>query len=146
MKVNISGRGIIPIVRKVAPVYNVNIDKLTCYKLLGSNNLIIYRSSDGMRITRANLDTMFIEKMLSDEPVAVETPVVSKTKPVKNAPKKDIKKEEIKEEPAPAVEETVEEDDSTVEETEDTTIEEDTVAEEKPQYTNKKKKKYRNNG
>ena len=168
MKVNISGRGIIPIVRKVAPAYNVNIDKLTCYKILGSNNLTVFRSSDGVRITRANLDTMFVEKMISDEPV-VETPAAT-PKPVKKTIKKAEKKEVVKEEPvdpveeAPVeavVEETVaevaeealpeitEENIDEVKEAEPTVVETEAteeIEEEKPQYTSKKKKKNRNNG
>lgn len=164
MKVNISGRGIIPIVRKVAPAYNVNIDKLTCYKILGSNNLTVFRASDGVRITRANLDAMFVEKMISDEPV-VETPVAT-PKPVKKTTKKAEKKEEpvapAEEAPVEAVvEETVAEvaEEALPEITEENIDEEkevepsvveteatEEIEEEKPQYTSKKKKKNRNNG
>lgn len=169
MKVNISGRGIIPIVRKVAPAYNVNIDKLTCYKILGSNNLTVFRASDGVRITRANLDAMFVEKMISDEPV-VETPVAT-PKPVKKTIKKaekyeprdpEVKKEyeelisngvdeetvaEVAEEALPEItEENIDEE----KEAEPAVIEAEEVTEEtekeKPQYTSKKKKKNRNNG
>lgn len=59
MKVNVSGKGVIPGVRQILPAYNVDLEKDIVYKILGSNNISVYRAIDGLRITRKNIDEMF---------------------------------------------------------------------------------------
>lgn len=164
MKLNITGRGIIPFVKRIAPAYNVDVDKLTAYKLLGSSNLALFRAIDGIRITRANIDAVFAENAAPIEEKVVEAP-----KPKKASKKKEEKPVEVTpvetpveiaeeaeapaiEEPVDAVEVPVEEEavlevEESVEEAVEEVAEEATgeTEEEKPQYTGKKKKKNRNN-
>lgn len=151
MKVNILGRGIIPTLKEVAPLMNVDLDKETVRFIMGSPNLAIYRVSDLKMVTGANIDKLFAEDVtqtvveettiVEEAPAAVEEPVVEEAPVVEEvAPAVEETVEEVVEEPvveeAPVEEAVVEEEAPAVEET---------VEEERP-VSKKKNKKNRNNG
>lgn len=99
MKVTITGRGVIPYVRAVAPVSGIEVDIKTIRALLNVPKFSVYDYATGIFINNANIDSF-------ENPVVEEAPVVE-AKPVAK-PKK--KKEEPQVEPvveeAPVVEET----------------------------------------
>ena len=98
MKVTITGRGVIPYVRVVAPVSGIEVDIKTIRALLNVPKFSVYDYATGIFINKANIDSY-------ENPVVEEAPVVEE-KPVEK-PKK--KKEAPKAEPvveAPVVEET----------------------------------------
>lgn len=102
MKVNIDGKGRIPGVDRVAPVYNIDLSRDQISRLLNFKNFRVFGVGTGL-ITRGNLDAAF-EASLAETKKAVEEakPVVEvKKEEPKKAPK--AKKEEVK--PAPVVEE-----------------------------------------
>lgn len=99
MKVTITGRGVIPYIRAVAPVSGIEVDIKTIRALLNVPKFSVYDANTGVFINKTNIDSY-------------ENPVVEE-KPVVEAPKKKEKKVEKKPEPvveAPApVEEPVKE-------------------------------------
>ena len=99
MKVTITGRGVIPYVRVVAPVSGIDVDIKTIRALLNVPKFSVYDYATGIFINNANIDSF-------ENPVVEETPVVE----AKPAAKPKKKKEEPKVEPvveeAPVVEET----------------------------------------
>lgn len=172
MKVNISGKGVIPFVNKVAPQYNIEVSETIIKKLLKYPKFGIYASEGFGKITEAT----FEKPTPIAQAVAEATPIVEKKKPSRK-PKKtaDIKKEEVPVEEVPKVEETkpevvpyltepeeivevetpvefteevegeaIEEDLEEVSEGEDVASEEESTEEEAPKQTSKKKKKNRN--
>ena len=103
MKVNIDGKGRIPGVDRVAPVYNIDLSRDQISRLLNFKNFRVFGVGTGL-ITRGNLDAAF-EASLAETKKAVEEakPVVEvKKEEPKKAPKAN-KKEEVK--PVPVVEE-----------------------------------------
>ena len=150
MKVNILGRGIIPTLKSVAPLMNVDLNKETVRFIMGSPNLAIYRVSDLKMITGANIDKLFDEDATpavveESAPVVEETPVVEEV--VEEAApivEETVAEEIVEEAPVDVVDEVVEEvaEEAPVEET----VEEDApVVEDRP-VSKKKNKKNRNNG
>ena len=161
MRVNIKGRGIVPRVGKLAPVYNQDLQKNDIEFLLSCNQFKVYETKTGLLITRATVDEMFAK---SQKPVEVKKPEPTPTTaPVVEEPvvaelveeeKVDVVEEtlpeiteEVVEEESIAEPETVEEDEvvETVEEEteEESTEEENTEGEQSDNTSNKKKKKRR---
>jgi len=133
MKVTISGRGIIPYVRAVAPVSGIDVDIKTIRALLNVPKFSVYDYATGIFINQANIDSF-------ENPVVEETPVVE-AKPVAKPKKKEEpkveKKVDVKPEPvieAPVVEEPVKEEyvEPAVEVIPEETPAEEPVAEEAP--------------
>lgn len=58
MKVNISGKGVIPGLNTLAPVYNVDLDKQQILRLLNFRNFRVYGVGTGL-LTMANVDAAF---------------------------------------------------------------------------------------
>lgn len=58
MKVNISGKGVIPGLNTLAPVYNVDLDKQQILRLLNFRNFRVYGVGTGL-LTPANVDAAF---------------------------------------------------------------------------------------
>lgn len=102
MKVNIDGKGRIPGVDRVAPVYNIDLSRDQISRLLNFKNFRVFGVGTGL-ITRGNLDAAFEASLAETKKVAEEAkPVVEvKKEEPKKAPK--AKKEEVK--PDPVVEE-----------------------------------------
>lgn len=145
MKVNILGRGIIPTLKKAAPLMNVDLDINTARFILGSRNLGIYRVSDLKLITGANIDKLFAEETTPEAAAVEATPVVEETPVVEAAPVEEVAEEVVEE--APSVEEEVVEETTEEEAPVEEEVTEEVVEEEKPAYTSKKKnRKNRNNG
>ena len=98
MKVNVHGKGVIPGVKQLLPAYNIELDKETIYRILGSDKIAVFKADGCIRITRKNIDEIFTPQALRTvpKPLTVPTP-----KPVvkKKAPKKEVVKEEVVEEP-----------------------------------------------
>lgn len=91
MKVNIDGKGRIPGVDRVAPVYNIDLSRDQISRLLNFKNFRVFGVGTGL-ITRGNLDAAFEASLAETKKVAEEAkPVV------------EVKKEEVK--PVPVVEE-----------------------------------------
>lgn len=95
MKVNISGKGVIPIINKVAPVYNIEVADEILKKIIKNPNFRVYASEGFGQITAATFNA----------PAApVEAP--KKAEPVKKAEEvPGVVKEIVVEEKAPVVEE-----------------------------------------
>lgn len=169
MKVNISGKGVIPFVNKVAPQYNIEVSETIIKKLLKYPKFGIYASEGFGKITEAT----FEKPTPIAQAVAEATPIAEKNKPVKKTAV--IKKEDVPVEEVPKVEETkhevvpyltepeeivevetpaefteevegeaIEEDLEEASEGEDVASEEESTEEEAPKQTSKKKKKNRN--
>lgn len=171
MKVNISGKGVIPFVNKVAPQYNIEVSETIIKKLLKYPKFSIYASEGFGKITEAT----FEKPTPIAQAVAEAAPIAEKKKPAKKPKTAVIKKEEVPVEEVPKVEETkpevvpfltepeeivevetpvefteevegeaIEEDLEEVSEGEDVASEEESTEEEAPKQTSKKKKKNRN--
>ena len=65
MKVNIKGRGIVPRVNQLAPVYNVDLGKNDIQFLLNFNNLKVYETKSGLLIRPDTIDEMFAKSQAS---------------------------------------------------------------------------------
>ena len=81
MKVNISGRGIIPGLNRLAPVRNVDLPQKDILRLLNYRQFKLYSSETGLLITKTNVTDLFkpvVKKVVpvTVEPVIESTPVV----------------------------------------------------------------------
>lgn len=149
MKFNVLGKGVIPGIRRLAPVRNVELSKQNVARLLNFSQFKVYAADGRGLVTKRNIDMIFaaIEEVKTPtvEPV-VETPVVVNEPVVIEEPVKEIFEEEIIVEPTEdfvdVIEETVEE---STEETADEAAEivEESV-EDEPKQNNNNKKKNRN--
>ena len=105
MRVNIKGRGIVPRVGKLAPVYNQDLQKNDIEFLLNFNQFKVYETKTGLLITRDTVDEMFAK---SQKPVAPKKPtVIEKPAHAPTPVKVEEPAFEVKEEVAPVVEPTV---------------------------------------
>lgn len=137
MKVDILGRGIIPGLGVLAPMFDKDLTETELEKILKQSALKIYLAGSKAPVIRRNLHQLI---MMGDGKSNVDIPAV---KPVKPEEKVTPIAEPVKEEPAavepvaeeaPAVEETVE---AGVEE--EVTETEEAVATEQPVSSKKKK-------
>lgn len=75
MKVNIIGKGIIPIpgIGTLAPRYNIELDKRSIEQLLGCVHLTITEAGTNLKITRSNIDGFFkpVTELPTVKPVEV---------------------------------------------------------------------------
>lgn len=169
MKVNISGKGVIPVVNRVAPVMNIDVDEYVIKKILKFPKFRIFNADGSGQITLATFDQPAAEEKVIEKPVIEKAPkveeVVGVVTDIVVEEKADVVEEtlpeiteqeivdgEIIEEPTP-VEEVPEEEECIIP-VEDTDFEEfpaeeapveDVAVEEAPkqQTSNKKKKKNR---
>ena len=58
MKVNITGKGIIPGVNTIPPAYNIEIEETQIRRLLNFNNIRVYEATSGCLITKKNIKTV----------------------------------------------------------------------------------------
>lgn len=172
MKVNIVGKGVIPGINKLAPVYNQDLEKPQILRILNFKDFRVFGVGTGL-ITKNNIDAAFEASIDNAKKEAEEKkPVVEKKAPKKTKEEPKVVVTEIESTPAPIVEEepkvevpTVEETTETVEEAvepvevvevEETTVDEEAlpeiteevVTEERvstPKPSKKNKKKNRNN-
>ena len=81
MKVNINGRGIIPGLGVVPPVYNQEMSEKGIARLLNFNNIQVYDSKTGAILTKKNYKNFFttptesFEVKVPEEIKQVETPI-----------------------------------------------------------------------
>ena len=169
MKVNISGKGVIPYINRIAPVMNIEVAEETLKKILKNPKFKIYQSDGFGQVTMATFSQPAPAAVEEEKPVIKnadevpgvvkeiiieeKTPVVEETLPEIT---EEVVAEEVVEEPTPVeevpeveecevpVEETDVEtfEEATEEEVEEETSEEETT-EEAPKQTSKKKKKNR---
>jgi hypothetical protein len=96
MKVNISGKGVIPIINKVAPVYNVEVADAILKKIIKNPKFRVYASEGFGQVTAATLNA----------PVAPAVEAPKEAEPVKKVEEvPGVVKEIVVEEKAPVVEE-----------------------------------------
>lgn len=155
MKVNISGKGIIPSLRRLAPVMGAELSEKDIRKLLTYRYFKLYDAETGMHITRENVDAIFkpvqkVNTINSTKPTPIEEPA-----PVVE----EINTSVVEEEPVhhflnvveitPVVEESKTEEIINIEEEAFDAVEKELefeekeeLVEEKPKYYNKKKKKH----
>ena len=95
MKVNISGRGVVPGMGVLAPVYGVEMSKDSILRFLNFQNFKLFEASSGALITRSNLEEFFKPK--SAKPVKKTT--TRKTVAKKKEEPKKVVEEEVKPEP-----------------------------------------------
>lgn len=58
MKVNITGKGIIPGINTIPPAYNIELEETQIRRLLNFNNIRVYEATSGCLITKKNLKTV----------------------------------------------------------------------------------------
>ena len=58
MKVNITGKGIIPGINTIPPAYNIELDETQIRRLLNFNNIRVYEATSGCLITKKNIKTV----------------------------------------------------------------------------------------
>lgn len=95
MKVNILGKGLIPGVKKLAPVRGVDLSEKEILKLLTFRYFKLYDAETGVNITNTNVSSFFkpVEKHVEEKPIVVEKKVEEKVvEPV-------VEKIEVVEEP-----------------------------------------------
>lgn len=145
MKFNVLGKGIIPGIRRLAPVRNVELSKQNVARLLNFSQFKVYAADGRGLVTKRNIDMIFatIEEVKTPtvEPV-VETPVVVNEPVIVEEPVEETIEEEALVEPTEDFVDVIEE---SAEETTDeaTEIVEETVEDEPKQYNNKKKNRNR---
>ena len=94
MKVNISGRGVVPGMGVLAPVYGVEMSKDSILRFLNFQNFKLFEASSGALITRSNLEEFFKPKPAKPAKKTTTRKTVAKKK---EEPKKVV--EEPKQEP-----------------------------------------------
>ena len=94
MKVNISGRGVVPGMGVLAPVYGVEMSKDSILRFLNFQNFKLFEASSGALITRSNLEEFFKPKTTKPAKKTTTRKTVAKKK---EEPKKVV--EEPKQEP-----------------------------------------------
>lgn len=94
MKVNISGRGVVPGMGVLAPVYGVEMSKDSILRFLNFQNFKLFETSSGALITRSNLEEFFKPKPAKPAKKTTTRKTVAKKK---EEPKKVV--EEPKQEP-----------------------------------------------
>ena len=92
MKVNISGRGLIPGVNRLAPVRNVELSQKDILRLLNYRQFSLYVSETGLFITKSNIDNLF-------KPVIKPRTVSVNEKPIQIKPMEEIKETKKEEKP-----------------------------------------------
>ena len=58
MKVNITGKGIIPGINTIPPAYNIELEETQIRRLLNFNNIRVYEATSGRLITKKNIKTV----------------------------------------------------------------------------------------
>jgi hypothetical protein len=95
MKVNILGKGLIPGVKRLAPVRGVDLSEKEILKLLTFRYFKLYDAETGVNITNTNVSSFFkpVEKHVEEKPIVVKEKVEEKVvEPV-------VEKIEVVEEP-----------------------------------------------
>lgn len=155
MKVTITGRGVIPYVRAVAPVSGIDVDIKTVRALLNVPKFSVYDANTGVFINKANIDS-FENPVVEEKPVVEaqkkkEKKVEKKPEPVVEAPApvEEPVKEEYVEPAVDVVEEAPVVEESPIETVEEAPVEETPAEEEKTEekpanngYNGKKNKKH----
>ena len=169
MKINITGRGVIPGIGTIPPVYNRELSEMAISRLLNFPSFKLYDSASGMLITKKNLTEIIANSNATQSQIEDTSDVVVATTPVEEnvvveasvetAPiTEDYTHNEsglITEDVTPVVETPVEEvtedtvDENTTETIEETIVEETVddsayTAENKNFNNHKKNKKHRN--
>lgn len=111
MKVNILGKGLIPGVKRLAPVRGVDLSEKEILKLLTFRYFKLYDAETGVNITNTNVSSFFkpVEKHVEEKPIVVEKkveekvvePVVEKIEVVEEPFTEEEIAEEIQKETAP---------------------------------------------
>ena len=103
MKVNISGKGLIPVLKRLAPVRGADLSEKDIRNLITYRYFKLYVASSGIQITSSNIDELF-------KPVVKKPTVVEEVKKVEayEEPKVEIIPEPIVEEKVVLVEEPIE--------------------------------------
>lgn len=80
MKVNILGKGLIPGVKRLAPVRGVDLSEKEILKLLTFRYFKLYDAETGVNITNTNVSSFFkpVEKHVEEKPIVVEKKVEDK--------------------------------------------------------------------
>ena len=91
MKVNISGKGLIPVLKRLAPVRNVELSQKDIIRILGYRYFKVFNAETGLLITKENVDNLFKPIIKPN----TSTPAPMNDKPIPVEPIEEIK---IKEE------------------------------------------------
>ena len=86
MKVNITGKGIIPGINTIPPAYNIELDETQIRRLLNFNNIRVYEATSGCLITKKNLKTVLTTSSIVDTSLNVnnDNDVKVEDKPVES--------------------------------------------------------------
>lgn len=99
MKINIAGRGVIPVVNALAPVRNVECDEKLIKRLLNYHQFRLYQASTGLLILKSNVDEIIKASM--QKPVKkvelpkIEEPVVESKIEVPSVEVEDVTIEDV---------------------------------------------------
>ena len=103
MKVNILGKGLIPGVKRLAPVRGVDLSEKEILKLLTFRYFKLYDAETGVNITNANVSSFFkpVEKHVEEKPIVVEEKAEEKIKEkvAEKVAEQVVEKIEVVEEP-----------------------------------------------
>lgn len=80
MRVNITGKGIIPGLGTLAPRYNVELSEMDIRKLTLFDQFRVSEAETGLLITRINVNNFFKKRLVTDIP-KVKKPAVKKDTP-----------------------------------------------------------------
>ena len=164
MKVNVMGRGLVPGLKTLAPVRDVDLSEIQINKILKYRFFQVYQSSTGKQITNKNLKEFFMTKKVEKKPTVKvsttktllgETIVVESVKEEKEVPVVETKLEDVAPEELPievpedaevlnveSVEDILKEKEEIEKESDDENVEEEETenTESKPYYKKKKRK------
>ena len=100
MKVNISGRGVVPGMGVLAPVYGVEMSKDSILRFLNFQNFKLFEASSGALITRSNLEEFFKPKPAKPAKKTTTRKTVAKKKEEAKKAVEEPKQEPVEEKPA----------------------------------------------
>ena len=100
MKVNISGRGVVPGMGVLAPVYGVEMSKDSILRFLNFQNFKLFEASSGALITRSNLEEFFKPKTAKPAKKTTTRKTVAKKKEEPKKAVEEPKQEPVEEKPA----------------------------------------------
>lgn len=99
MKVNISGRGVVPGMGVLAPVYGVEMSKDSILRFLNFQNFKLFEASSGALITRSNLEEFFKPKPAKPAKKTTRKTVAKKKEDPKPVVVEEAKPEPVEEKP-----------------------------------------------
>lgn len=109
MKVNVTGKGVIPGLKCLAPVYGQDLSEVQVRRIIAFPMFRVYNATTGKIITRNNVSKMFLDDTPEIKPMTVTTAtavVETKQEEIQPVVKEETPVEESVVEEVPVIEET----------------------------------------